>query len=289
MKFQSPGKINHFLHILGRRKEGYHNLQTLFQYLDYGDTLTFNLLPMPKIILNTSPPLPFAQEKNLIYRVAGYLQRRYRLGSGIEIDLEKKLPMGGGLGGGSSNAATTLLVLNYVWELNLNLSDLLDIGAQFGADIPCFILGHSAWGEGTGTTLTKANPKEKWVLVVTPPCSVATPKIYQHPELTRNTSPFRIEALEELLENERLEQAVRNDFEVLVCQLYPEVADCLAWLNQYGQAKLSGSGSSVFALFESEQVAQDVIQQLPSIYQGFVAKGVNQSPLHQQLINLNWL
>lgn len=283
----SPAKINHFLHILGKREDGYHNLQTLFQFLDYGDTLHFKPSVDNEIHIHT-PGLDFPIEENLVYKVAQQLKSKYQPLMGIDITLEKKIPLGAGLGGGSSNAATTLLALNYVWQLNLSKNELSNFGCSVGADVPFFILGQSAWGEGTGTQLTPATPEENWAVVITPPCHIATAKIFQHSELTRSTQAFRIEHLKGLLENERFENIVKNDFEPLVRKCYPSVAKCLDWLNQYGDARLSGSGSSVFALFKSKNQAISVMNHVPASFQAFCAKGVNQSPLHAQLNNMGF-
>lgn len=288
----APAKMNHFLHITGRRDDGYHELQTLFQYLDFCDELIFSLQNNNEIVVEMSDlqqrdcGVPLAE--NLVYKVASFLQKTYHIGSGIHIKVNKKIPMGAGLGGGSSNAATTLLALNYVWELNLSLEVLLSIAGQFGADIPFFILGQSAWGEGIGTKLTKTQLSETYVLVLTPPCWVSTVKMYQHPQLTRNTSAFRIDTLEGLLKYGNFEHAVKNDFEPLVSGLYPEVAEQLAWLNQYARARLSGSGASLFALFKHKEQADSILQQAPESFKGFVAKSLNHSPLHTQLGNLGF-
>jgi len=283
----SPAKINRFLHILGKREDGYHNLQTLFQFLDYGDTLHFRPSADNEIHIHT-PDLNFPVEENLIYKVAHLLKSEYQPQVGIDITLEKKIPLGAGLGGGSSNAATTLLALNNVWQLNLKAEKLVALSCSIGSDVPCFVLGQSAWGEGTGTQLTIANPDETWVIVITPPCHIPTAKIFQHSELTRDTQAFRIEHLKGLLEDERFENIVKNDFEPLVRKCYPSVARCLDWLNQYGNARLSGSGSSVFALFKSKCQAKSVMNDLPAGFQAFCARGVNQSPLHAQLNNMGF-
>lgn len=288
----SPAKINHFLHINGQRPDGYHLIQTLFQYLDYGDEISFTPLTHSHIAVQmafaSGEDCGVPAEQNLIYKIATHLQKTYHVHSGVDIRVTKKIPMGGGLGGGSSNAATTLLALNYVWKLNLSLKTLMQIGETFGADIPCFLIGQSAWGEGIGTQLTPTILDEQYVVVLTPPCLVSTPKMYQNSQLTRNTSTLRIGTLEGLLKNGLFENAVRNDFQQLVCQNYPIVAEYMAWLNQYAKAKLSGSGASIFALVESKEKATTIIENLPPCYQAFVAKSVNRSPLHAQLINLGF-
>lgn len=288
----SPAKINHFLHINGKREDGYHNIQTLFQFIDYSDELTFHLTDHDDIKVNmkfsTGQACHIPVQENLIYKLGNFLKNAYNIGSGIEITVHKKIPLGAGLGGGSSNAATTLLALNFLWELNLPVEKLMAIGKCFGADIPFFILGQTAWGEGIGTDLTKTELSEFHAIVLNPPCLVSTIKMYQHPQLTRNTSPFKIVTLEGLLKYGNIEHALKNDFEPLVCQTYPVVAEQLAWLNQYGQAKLSGSGASIFALFEQKSEAEKVLAELPNTFKGFLAKCVNHSPLHTQLSNLGF-
>tara|TARA_R110002110_G_scaffold121431_1_gene297146 strand:- start:3710 stop:4531 length:822 start_codon:yes stop_codon:yes gene_type:complete len=269
---------------LGKREDGYHNLQTLFQFIDYGDTLHFTLRTDDKIHLST-PGLNLPIEDNLIYKVAQQLKNIYHPPTGIDIRLEKKIPMGAGLGGGSSNAATTLLALNYVWKLNLKGIELMNLAEPIGADVPFFVNGYSAWGEGIGTKLTTAHPQEKYVLVITPPCHIATAKIFQHSELTRGTQAFRIEHLKGLLENELIDSNLKNDFEPLVRKCYPSVAKCLDWLNQYGNAKLSGSGSSIFALFDTKDEAESVMNQVPADFHAVIAKGINKSPTLAQLSN----
>lgn len=288
----APAKINHFLHINGRRANGYHQIQTLFQYLDIGDLLTFTLIATPNIDVSmrsaSGESIYIPAEQNLIYKAAYRLQEQYQIASGIKIDVIKNTPMGAGLGGGSSDAATTLLALNYLWELNLDIETLSSIGESLGADVPFFLFGHTAWGEGIGTQLTKTKLAESHVLVLTPPCHVSTEKMFCDTRLTRDTPAVTIGNLEELLRNGQLERAVRNDFETLVCKNYQIVAKYMAWLNQYARAKLSGSGSSVFAVFEQKEEAIRTMKKLPPCWQGFVAKSVNQSPLHIQLMDLGF-
>lgn len=289
----SPAKINRFLHIIGRRADGYHLLQTLFQCLDFGDTMAFTLNATPEI--NVQMFFPNGQDcgipvtENLVYKLSSYLQEKYKIGSGINIKITKRIPMGGGLGGGSSNAATTLLALNCVWELNLDRSTLMAIGAQFGADIPFFLQESTAWGEGIGTELTPTHYPEKYAVVLVPNCFVSTIKMYQHPQLTRDSTPFRIDTLEGLLKNGQFESVVRNDFESLARELYPEIATHLDWLDQYSQARLSGSGACLFASFDAENEAKKILNLLPSGYNGFVAKCINQSPVHTQLREFGFL
>lgn len=290
MKFSlpAPAKINRFLHIIGRRADGYHNLQTLFQFLDYSDTLSFETRDDDRIVLNTlSPPLlrNIPLENNLIYRAAKALQHAAKVEQGITITINKILPIGAGLGGGSSNAATTLAGLNIAWQCGWSQEALMELGATLGADVPIFLFGHTAWGEGTGTQLTHAEIAEPWVLVIVPPTPVITASIFADPDLTRDTPAFKIDVLEQsALEN--FLSTLKNDFEPLVCNRYPEVNAAMQWLSNFGEARLSGSGASVFCCFPSQEAAQSAARQQPSQWKGFIAKGINRSPLMQAIREL---
>ncbi|OEY66848.1 4-(cytidine 5'-diphospho)-2-C-methyl-D-erythritol kinase [Marinobacter sp. X15-166B] len=277
----SPAKLNLFLHITGRRADGYHELQTLFQFLDYGDELTFTARTDRALVL--SPPLPgVADADNLILRAASLLAQKYpQQASGVTISLNKRLPMGGGLGGGSSNAATTLLALNRLWRLHLTLDELADMGLALGADVPVFVHGFAAVGEGVGEQLTPANPPEDWFLVINPECNINTGKIFSADGLTRDTPRMTIAPA---FEGDA--SRYRNDCEETVCELYPEVRKSLNWLSQFGPAKLTGTGACIFGRFPSESAARMIWESKPSGIKGFVAKGVNRSPLHQQLTEL---
>ena len=270
----SPAKLNLMLHITGRRSDGYHQLQTLFQLLDYGDTLHF--LPRQDNRITLSPALSGVNhEDNLIIKAARLLQT-YNNTLGADITLEKILPMGGGLGGGSSNAATTLLALNQLWNLQLSLTELAKLGLQLGADVPVFVMGRSAWGEGVGEQLQAINIPETWYLVIKPDCEVSTSEIFSHKQLTRNTSPITIAAV--------FEHGNHNDCEPVVKMLYPQVDRALTWLNNHnpGQrpARLTGTGACVFASFPDQASAQQLLNQLPTELHGFIGKGVNISPAH---------
>lgn len=264
----SPAKINLFLHIIGRRADGYHNLQTIFQFLDYGDELSFKLRSDDKIELTTSSP-ELATENNLILRAAHLLRRN---GLGVAIHLEKHLPIGGGLGGGSSNAATTLVALNKLWHLDLSSAELLSYGLQLGADVPIFINAKAAWAEGVGEQFTPITIAEPWYVVLVPPHPVSTAEFFSADELTRNTRPITIR---EFLDG----SATRNDFEPLARKRYPMVALALDWLNQSAPARLTGSGGCVFAAMSTEQEAQAIAAQAPKPLSAFIAKGLNTSPL----------
>ena len=286
----SPAKLNLMLHITGRRKDGYHQLQTLFQLLDYGDTLHFSLRNDGEIHL--TPAIPgVATEDNLIIRAARLIQRAQLAASdsplGVDIRLEKILPMGGGIGGGSSNAATTLLALNQLWGTRLSLDTLAKLGLQLGADVPVFIRGRSAWAEGVGEQLQAIDIPETCYLVLKPSCEVSTAKIFSCKQLTRDSSPITIAAAFEQGDGSNFCNDWHNDCESVVRALYPPVDAALKWLNRYAHpsspARLTGTGSCVFASFPDHMSAQQILQQLPNELTGFIAKGVNISPTHLAL------
>ncbi|OEF27471.1 4-(cytidine 5'-diphospho)-2-C-methyl-D-erythritol kinase [Vibrio rumoiensis 1S-45] len=285
MKWPSPAKLNLFLYITGRRANGYHELQTLFQFIDYGDTLQFS--PNRNGNITITPEIEgVSLEQNLIWKAANALkieaQKTLNMDSsalGVDIQLNKILPMGGGLGGGSSNAATALVVLNELWSLNFSLDTLAHIGLALGADVPVFVRGHSSFAEGVGEQLVSVDPKENWYLVIKPNVNIATADIFTHPDLTRNTPKRELTTL--------LQHAYENDCEKIVTLLYPEVAKQLSWLLQYAPSRLTGTGSCLFAEFNTQQQAESVLEQLNtqnsnSVF-GFIAKGVNISPLHKTL------
>ena len=271
----SPAKLNLFLYITGRRDNGYHELQTLFQFIDFGDELSITAHQRSNQI-TISPQIPgVATEDNLIWKAATALQQYSNTAFGADIELKKVLPMGGGIGGGSSNAATVLVALNYLWQLNLSDDQLAEIGLKLGADVPVFVRGFSAFAEGVGEQLHPANPEERWYLVVKPQVSIATVDIFTHPNLTRNTPKRELATL--------LEQEYVNDCEKIVRMLYPEVDKQLSWLLQYAPSRLTGTGSCVFAEFSSKKEAESVREQLPDTVSAFIAKGRNISPLKETL------
>lgn len=282
----APAKINLFLHITGRRADGYHLLQTLFQFLDYGDELTFTVRPDGEVTrcgaLAGVPP-----ENDLTLRAARALQVATGTTLGVEIGLEKRLPMGGGLGGGSSDAATTLVALNHLWQLGLGEDALAAIGLKLGADVPVFVRGHAAWAEGVGELLTPLELPEPWFLIIIPPCHVPTAELFAAPELTRNVQNRRIPASLSGPRPIRFGDGWFNVFEPVVRQRYPEVDSALKWLAQFAPARMSGSGACIFAPFDSKAQAEDVMRQLPapesSGWRGFVARGLNRSPLLDRL------
>jgi 4-diphosphocytidyl-2-C-methyl-D-erythritol kinase len=268
----SPAKLNLFLHITGRRADGYHNLQTLFQLLDYGDTLHFS----SSDTLSLAPDIAgVPAQDNLILRAAELLRRETGCRQGAAIALEKRLPLGGGIGGGSSNAATTLLALNHLWNLKLSLDELATLGLQLGADVPVFVKGRSAWAEGVGEHLEPVELPLRNYLILVPPCQVSTALIFSQQALTRNSSAITIAAF--------LREGGRNDCEPVVRSLYPEVAFALDWLSHFAPARMTGTGACVFASFADRAAAHAVLQQLPTGYRGFVAQGVNKSPVHAAL------
>ncbi|HDZ39552.1 MAG TPA: 4-(cytidine 5'-diphospho)-2-C-methyl-D-erythritol kinase [Marinobacter sp.] len=278
----SPAKLNLFLHIVGRRPDGYHELQTLFQFLDYGDDISLTLTPdQPGIRLAT--PIPgVSEEDNLIVRAARALAAKASGDlPGVSIAINKRLPLGGGLGGGSSNAATSLIGLNHLWQLGLGLDELAETGLTLGADVPVFVRGHAAFGEGVGEKLTPAFPPEDWFLVLKPACNINTGKIFSEQGLTRNTSRIRIAPA---FEGDA--SRYRNDCEDVVRRLYPEVDQSMEWLKKFGPARLTGTGACIFGRFPTESAARIIWESKPSGIIGFVAKGVNVSPLHQKLTEL---
>jgi 4-diphosphocytidyl-2-C-methyl-D-erythritol kinase len=272
LELLSPAKLNLFLHIIGRRADGYHNLQTLFQLLDYGDTLRFSSRTDGLITL--TPDIPgVAYEDNLIIKAVRILQRHSASPLGVDIELEKRLPMGGGIGGGSSNAATTLVALNYLWQCGLNRTQLQQLGLQLGADVPVFVNAQTAWAEGVGEALQPIEMPKNWFLVVQPDCHVSTQQIFSHKDLTRDSPAIKVAAF--------LEQGGQNACQALVRRLYPQVDEALNWFAEHGyQAKLTGTGACVFTQFATAEAAQNVLQSLPKHLPGFVAQGVNQSPLY---------
>ena len=263
-------KLNLFLHITGRRNDGYHNLQTLFQLLDVGDELSFTLRQDTDITLDCNNT-QLINEQNLVLRAARLLQQYSQSPQGCDIYLHKHLPMGGGLGGGSSDAATTLLGLNTLWQLNLSVDTLAELGLTLGADVPLFVRGFTAFAEGVGEKLQPVALDEKVYLVVTPNCHISTAEVFQHPDLIRNSLPISADSL--------LTADWRNDCQPLVERLYPIVAITLQWLVEYAPCQMTGTGASVFAAFPDQTSAQHALAQLPANCRGFVARGVNQSPI----------
>ncbi|MBK0094777.1 4-(cytidine 5'-diphospho)-2-C-methyl-D-erythritol kinase [Erwinia sp. S63] len=279
----APAKLNLFLYITGRRADGYHNLQTLFQFLDHGDTLEITPDSSGNITLLT-PLAGVADDDNLIVRAARMLQQAAAArgslpeNAGAQIALEKRLPMGGGLGGGSSDAATVLVALNHLWQTGLSVDELATLGVKLGADVPVFVRGHAAFAEGVGEQIQPAEPEEKWYLVAHPGISIGTPDIFRDPDLTRN-SPIR--TLDELLQ-----RPFHNDCEAVARKRFREVDALLSWLLEYAPSRLTGTGSCVFAEFSTESAARQVLELAPKWINGFVARGLNISPLQRTLSGL---
>jgi len=266
----APGKLNLCLHITGRRPDGYHELQTLFQFLTRCDWLYFDISGPDGIRLG-GQAAGVPEQADLAVRAARLLRDAAGVARGVTIYNDKLLPVGGGLGGGSSDAATTLLVLNRLWGLNLKIKELAELGLRLGADVPVFIHGRSALGEGVGERLRPASPAETWYLVLVPPVSVSTADIFSDPELTRDTPRTKIADL--------VSGSGHNDCEVVVRRRYPEVAAALDWLNQFSPSRMTGTGACVFAAFPTEAEAGAVAGRIPASWSGFVARGVNRSPL----------
>ncbi|MCR3755790.1 MAG: 4-(cytidine 5'-diphospho)-2-C-methyl-D-erythritol kinase [Sodalis sp. Psp] len=278
-QWPAPAKLNLFLSIIGRRSDGYHFLQTLFQFLDYGDTLIITPTSGGRIRLLT-PISGVAEEDNLIMHAAQRLQRycwalEDPKAPGADISLEKVLPIGGGLGGGSSNAATVLVALNAQWDCWLDLDTLAQLGLTLGADVPVFVHGKAAFAEGVGEKLTPAEPAEKWYLIAVPPVSIATPQIFGDPELKRDSPPRSLA---------QLFTAPFNDCEPIVRKHFFTVEQHLSWLLEYAPARLTGTGACVFAEFDTEAAVRHVLSQTPAWMHSFVARGVNVSPLHRALL-----
>lgn len=265
----SPAKINLFLHIIGRRTDGYHNLQTVFQFLSLCDTLSFTL--DENIILESTLP-GVKMEDNLITKAAHLLKTHTHCPLGARISLAKQIPMGSGLGGGSSNAATTLIALNRLWQLNLTTAELLPLGRQLGADVGIFLYGHAAFAQGIGDEFTPVDPPTPWYVILIPKVNVSTIAMYTHPQLIRNTPAMTVE---DYLNG----HPCHNDFSPLVCQEYPKIAKAIDWLSQFGPAQLTGSGAGIFLPCQSQAQAQDIVGQIPDGMIGFAATGQNHSPL----------
>lgn len=273
----APAKLNLMLHILGRRPDGYHELQTLFQFLDHGDELGFSLREDGEIHLRTEVP-GVPHDSNLIVRAARSLQQASGTRLGADIWLDKRLPMGGGIGGGSSDAATTLLGLDHLWQTHLGEERLAELGLALGADVPVFVRGRAAFAEGVGERLQPVTLEEPWFLVAVPQVFVSTAEVFTDLELTRNSAPINLRSL--------LEGGSRNDCQPVVEKRYPEVRNALMWLNKFTSARLTGTGACVFGSFPNRDDADKVARQLPATLPSFVAKGSNISMLHRRLESL---
>lgn len=277
LSLPAPAKLNLMLHITGRRPDGYHELQTLFQFLDHGDELSFTPRDDGAIHLHTELP-GVDHDSNLIVRAARLLQSRSGCSQGADIYLLKRLPMGGGIGGGSSDAATTLLGLDHLWQTHMGEDCLARIGLELGADVPVFVRGRTAFAEGVGERLQPVELSEPWYLVIAPQVSVSTAEIFSDPELTRNTPAITVRSL--------LAGGGHNDCQPVVEKRYPEVRNALNLLNKFVPARMTGTGACVFGSFPNKGEADKVCRQLPADMPGFVAQGRNISMLHRKLEEL---
>jgi 4-diphosphocytidyl-2-C-methyl-D-erythritol kinase len=272
----APAKLNLFLRVIGRRADGYHNLQTAFRLIDLADTLRFTARADGNVTLQR-PLAGVPPVQDLCLRAAVLLKQATGYQGGVKIELDKRIPMGGGLGGGSSDAATTLVVLNYLWRLGLNRGELRQLALKLGADVPVFVFGENAFAEGVGEQLTPLVLPAAWYLVLVPSVQVPTAAVFAAPELTREAKPIRITAFFDGLK----QRALRNDLEPVVSKRYPEVARHLALLKQHGEARMTGSGACVYAEFTTASAAHAAQTQLPQAMRGFVARGLERHPLHE--------
>lgn len=273
--FSAPAKLNLMLHIVGRRADGYHELQTMFQLIDLRDRIEIEVRDDGRVSRPAGAP-GVPESEDLVVRAARALQRAAGTGLGADLSVRKVIPMGGGLGGGSSDAATTLLALNRLWKIGFDSQQLAALGAKLGADVPIFVHGHSAWAEGVGDRLTPVEiPGECWYLVIYPGIHVPTADVFQVPELTRNSPATTMRGF--------LEMGGRNDCEAVVRARFPAVAEALDWLARHAPARLTGTGSCVFAKFARAADAERVAARVPDSWRGYVARGLARSPVLDEL------
>ena len=276
LTLQSPAKLNLMLHITSQRADGYHNLQTAFQFISLYDELSFQVTK-DGLISRNGDNQGIPQQDDLIIRAARLLQNHTQTKLGAKITIRKKIPMGGGLGGGSSNAATTLLALNYLWKTGQNQRQLQQLGLKLGADVPIFIYGQSAWAEGVGDQLSPLKLPENWFFVLHPQVFVSTKQIFSSKHLTRDSHPIKIRAF--------LEGDGRNVCEPVACELYPEIQTAIDWLGKFSPARMTGTGACIFAAFDSFEKANAVQSLLPENWTGYVVKGMNQNPVTEACLN----
>ncbi|HSH72170.1 MAG TPA: 4-(cytidine 5'-diphospho)-2-C-methyl-D-erythritol kinase [Methylophilaceae bacterium] len=295
--FPAPAKVNLFLHVTGRRADGYHLLQSVFRLVDFNDTIL--LRPRQDGVIARSKEMAGVPEsQDLTIRAAQLLKQHTGSQSGVDIAVEKSIPMGGGLGGGSSDAATVLIALNKLWDLNLSRQELMDLGLKLGADVPFFIFGKNAWVEGIGEKIQEIALPPAHYVILTPKIHVSTAQVFSAEELTRSTIPTTIAAFSGVFpEKEKQQTQFRNDLEPVVCQRYPAVASCLSWLNQFSQARMSGSGASVFIEIQdslldeknsAKVLAKEILDQVPPEIAGtpifaYETQGLEQHPLYNLL------
>jgi 4-diphosphocytidyl-2-C-methyl-D-erythritol kinase len=270
-RFPAPAKLNLMLRVVGRRADGYHLLQTVFRFIDHGDMLAFRLRD-DGAITRKNDVAGVPAEDDLCIRAAKLLAQATGTRCGVDITLDKRLPLGAGLGGGSSDAATTLLVLNRLWGVDLTRARLLELALSLGADVPVFVFGENAFAEGIGDQLTPIALPPAWYVVLTPAATVSTARVFAHPELKRASKTITIQSFSA--------EPALNDLEPVVCREYPDVARHLEWLRQFAPAIMTGSGASVFAGFPTEDAARGVLGRLPGAMKGFVARGLERHPLH---------
>jgi 4-diphosphocytidyl-2-C-methyl-D-erythritol kinase len=273
-RWPAPAKLNLMLRITGQRDDGYHLLQTVFQIIDLCDWLTFHPVKNATVTLQ-NPILGVPEADDLTVRAANLLKQAASSSQGVRIEMDKNLPMGGGLGGGSSDAATTLVVLNKLWELNFSVQKLMDLGVKLGADIPVFIYGYSAWAEGVGEFLNKMSLPDAWFVIVRPNCHVNTRDIFSDGNLTRDSKSIKM--------SDFVFGQHRNDCLDVVIKLYPPVKEALAALSKFGVARLTGTGACVFVQFDAEAVAKEAMEALQNNWEVYLAKGLNESPLHREV------
>jgi 4-diphosphocytidyl-2-C-methyl-D-erythritol kinase len=269
----SPAKLNLYLRILSRREDGYHNLQTLFQLIDLQDTLTIEINHTGQITLD-APQCPCPPQDNLITQAATKLKHHCPPDFGCHIQLDKKIPVGGGLGGGSSNAASTLLALNQLWGIHMSTRELSKMATQLGADVPVFVEGHSAWAEGVGEQLQPTALPPRWYLILNPHCPITTTQLFNHPKLQRHAP--RIDPSQFKIHHST------NDFEPIVLQEHPKINDAYQWLSQLNPTYLTGTGACLFSQFKNQKDAQAIADNAPSQWQTFVTRGINLSPCASQ-------
>lgn len=270
----APAKINLFLHIVGRRDDGYHLLQTAFQFLDYGDDLGFRLIDDDRV-LRAHELANMPEDTDLSVRAAKLLKRASGYSNGVEITLNKRLPLGGGLGGGSSDAATTLIALNRLWDTRLSIDELASLGLALGADVPVFVRGHAAWAEGVGERLTPIDPPEPWRVVIAPPVNVSTSEIFKQFALNRALTPYTPpRTIRDLREGQ-----VENELEPLVRKQYPDVERAFELLLPHGRPRMTGSGGCVYIEVTDAEHGRQIVSSLPAGFTGFVARTMNRHPL----------
>jgi 4-diphosphocytidyl-2-C-methyl-D-erythritol kinase len=289
----APAKLNLFLHVTGRRPDGYHLLQSVFQLIDHGDTLDFDLREDERIVrVNEVPGVP--EEQDLIVRALRALQAEYqrrhgRLPPGIDVRIDKRLPMGGGLGGGSSDAATALMAANHLWQAGLTTAELIALGLPLGADIPFFLFGETAFAEGVGEALQAVPGPDCWYVVIEPGVSVPTAAIFTASDLTRNTKPITVADF--LGRNTASQDSVgfgKNDLQDVASRLFPPVAEAVEWLGNHGAARMTGSGACVFSAFSTEQEAEQVLKQVPAKWIAWKTRSLTKHPM-KSLLQINEL